>query len=166
MVINIQKFNRSKFTGFISLFLSLGLGLFFIYSLFLAKNSTNTFESINLGHLNNFTYYALTIPLLLVSLFIIGTGFWIGWTILTIKVVPPMPEIVETKDYAKIKALILCLITFFLGVMLIYGIYKKNFRALAIPATVISFIILGAIFWVGLAIITTRNTLEESKKES
>ncbi len=75
-----------------------------------------------------------------------------------------MPEIVEKKDYSKIKAFILCLVTLGLGGLLIYGIYIKNFWALAVPAAAISFVVLGAVFWVGIAIITTRSTLPEEKK--
>jgi len=74
-----------------------------------------------------------------------------------------MPEIVEKKDNSKIKAFFLCLITAGLAVLLVYGIYVRNFWALAIPALVISAVILGAVFWVGMAIITTRATLPVNK---
>ena len=70
-----------------------------------------------------------------------------------------MPEIVEKKDYSKIKAVVLCLITVALAALMIYGVYIRSFWALAVPALVISAVILGAIFWVGMAIITTRSTL-------
>ena len=77
-----------------------------------------------------------------------------------------MPEIVEKKDHSKIKAFFLCLTTLALAAGLVYGIYIKSFWALAIPAAVISLVILGAIFWVGIAIITTRSTLPDEKTES
>jgi uncharacterized protein with PQ loop repeat len=112
----------------------------------------------------NLTFFAVAVPVFLVSAAVIGTGFWIGWTILTIKVVPPMPDIVEKKDYSKIKAFFLCVFTLLLGALLLYGIYLKNFWALAIPAAAISLVVLGAVFWVGLAIITTRSTLPEEEK--
>lgn len=76
-----------------------------------------------------------------------------------------MAEIVEKKDYSKIKAFLLCILTLFLGVMLVYGLYQKNFWALAIPAGIISIVILGAVFWVGIAIITTRTTLPQGDKK-
>ena len=99
-----------------------------------------------------------------VTNFVLSTGFWIGWIILTIKVVPPMPEIVEKKDNSKIKAMFLCLITAALAVLLLYGVYVRSFWALAVPALVISAVVLGAIFWVGMAIITARSTLLSGKK--
>ena len=38
------------------------------------------------------SYWALAIPLMLGFLGVLGMGFWIGWTILTIKTAPPAPE--------------------------------------------------------------------------
>lgn len=138
----------------------------FIYSLTLVINEKITYSPIDLQQLSNLTYYAIAAPIGLVSMVVIGTGFWIGWTILAIKVVPPMPEIVEKKDYSKIKAFFMCITTLALGVLLIYGIYIRNFWALAIPAAAICIVILGAVFWVGIAIITTRSTLPEEKQQS
>lgn len=75
-----------------------------------------------------------------------------------------MPEIVEKKDNSKIKALLLCVSTALLAAALVYGVYVRSFWALAIPALVISAVVLGAVFWVGLAIITTRSTLPTDGK--
>jgi hypothetical protein len=38
------------------------------------------------------SYWALAIPVAVGFLGILGLGFWIGWTILTIKTTPPTPE--------------------------------------------------------------------------
>ena len=38
------------------------------------------------------SYWALAIPVMIGFLGILGLGFWIGWTILTIKTTPPAPE--------------------------------------------------------------------------
>ncbi len=38
------------------------------------------------------SYWALAIPVAIGFLGILGLGFWIGWTILTIKTTPPAPE--------------------------------------------------------------------------
>jgi len=38
------------------------------------------------------SYWALAIPVLIGFLGVLGLGFWIGWTILTIKTTPPAPE--------------------------------------------------------------------------
>ncbi len=157
---------RPRIFGYLAVLFALILTGFFIYSLTLVFNENITFSQIDLQQLSNFTFYAIAAPIGLVSMVVIGTGFWIGWTILAIKVVPPMPEIVEKKDFSKIKAFFMCIITLALGVLLIYGIYIRNFWALAIPAAAICIVILGAVFWVGIAIITTRSTLPEEKQKS
>jgi len=38
------------------------------------------------------SYWALAIPVMLGFLGVLAMGFWIGWTILTIKTVPPVAE--------------------------------------------------------------------------
>ena len=150
---------RAKILGFFAILIASILGGLFFYAVYFTEQAAQTNQITPCAH------FALAAPLGLVSLFVIGTGFWIGLTILTIKVVPPMPEIVEKKDFSKIKAFLLCLITLFLGVLLVYGIYIQSYWALAVPATIISLILLGAIFWVGIAIITTRATLPGKKNE-
>ena len=156
---------RAKIWGFLATFISLLMFLFFIYSVFYINLSDLTSPWVaDLNEMKNLTYYSVAAPVLFAAFSAIGTGFWIGWTILTIKVVPPMPEIVEKKDNSKIKALFLCISMFMLAALLIYGVYIRSFWALAIPSLVIAAVVLGAIFWVGLAIITTRATLSVNNK--
>ncbi len=38
------------------------------------------------------SYWALAIPVMVGFLGVLAMGFWIGWTILTIKTAPPAPE--------------------------------------------------------------------------
>lgn len=151
---------RHKFWGFSAAIISLSLGALIIYNTFININM-GQYNFFGLSSISGFTYYTLAAPVFIVSLAIIGTGFWIGFTILSIKVVPPMPELVEKKDTSKIKAVILCILSFSAAALLLYGILIRSYWAIAIPATVISFVILGAIFWVGIAIITARKTLPE-----
>src|SRR4030042_806869 len=122
---------RPRIFGFIAVFVALILSGLFVYSLAVIGGENFRYDEVDLNTLSNFTFYALAAPIGLVTMFVIGTGFWIGWTILTIKVVPPMPEIVEKKDFSKIKTFLLCLITVGLGALFIYGIYVRNFWALA-----------------------------------
>ncbi|MBP7734913.1 MAG: hypothetical protein KA369_02960 [Spirochaetes bacterium] len=157
---------RPRIFGYLAVLFALILTGFFIYSLMAVMNDNINYSHVDLNALSSFTFYAIAAPIGLVSMVVIGTGFWIGWTILAIKVVPPMPEIVEKKDFSKIKAFFMCIITLALGVLLIYGLYIRNFWALAIPAAVICIVILGAVLWVGIAIITTRSTLPEEKQQS
>ena len=152
---------RAKVYGYIAIISSLIMGVLFFYCAFSNASDINYSD---LKFLSNSSFYTVSIPIGLVSLIFLGTGFWVGWTILTIKVAPPMPEIVEKKDYAKIKAFLLCLLTLALACFFIYGIYIRSYLALAIPAALITLVILGMVFWVGVAIITTRSTLPENKK--
>ncbi len=155
---------RPRIFGYLAVLAALILTGIFAYSMYALTEDTTSFSGVDLNEINSITFYAVAIPIGFVSLAVIGTGFWIGWTLLTIKVVPPMHDIVDKKDFSKIKAFFLCLCTLALGFLLLYGIYIRNFWALAIPAAAISLVILGAIFWVGIAIITTRSTLPEEKK--
>jgi hypothetical protein len=44
------------------------------------------------------SYWALAIPVMMGFLGILGLGFWIGWTILTIKTTPPASEPKSDED--------------------------------------------------------------------
>jgi uncharacterized protein with PQ loop repeat len=153
---------RSRVSGFAACAVSAVLLGFFVYYAYLYMAQAG---SMGLQDLEPYTYYAISIPIGLVAMAVCGTGFWVGWTILTIKVAPPMPEIVERKDYAKVKALFLCLVTLALALIFLYGIYTRSYWSLAIPATAVTLVVLGMVFWVGLAIITARSTLPEAKKK-
>lgn len=150
---------RPRIFGFILILTALSMCIVSLYSIVSFLWMTNVDAPFDLTQLSVVTYIVIATPISLVSFFVICTGFWIGWTILNIKVVPPMPDIVDKKDYSKFKAVILCFAMLSFFVLLFYGLIVKSFWALAIPAAIISFVILGAIFWVGLAIITTRSTL-------
>jgi uncharacterized protein with PQ loop repeat len=156
---------RAKIWGYLAVLLSAALFGLSIFSIFILNYHDFTiFNAVSLNELSTMTYYSVSIPIAAVTVFVLCTGFWIGWIILTIKVVPPMPEIVEKKDNSKIKAVFLCLITVSLAALMIYGVYVRSFWALALPALVISAVVLGAVFWVGMAIISTRATLITNKK--
>lgn len=154
---------RNRLLGYFVALAAILLAAAYVYPVFFMYDRSDIAENL-LIILDNSAYIALAAPIVLISAFIIGTGFWIGWTILTIKVVPPMPDIVEKKDYSKIKAVFLCLFTLSLAAAMGYGIYIRSYWALAIPSAVIAFVILGAIFWVGTAIISARSTLPGEKK--
>jgi uncharacterized protein with PQ loop repeat len=157
---------RPRIFGFFAIVIAFILTGLFVYSLTVVSGERISAGQVDLNSLSSYTYYAIAAPIVLITMAVLGTGLWIGWTILTIKVVPPMPEIVEKKDFSKIKAFFLCIVTLALGALFIYGLYIRNFWALAVPAALITLVILGAVFWVGIAIITTRSTLPEEKQQS
>ncbi len=153
---------RSYVAGYLACAISVGLLVLFFYNAF--------FEAADgripvMENLSTSVYYSLSVPIALVALGICSTGFWVGWTILTIKVAPPMPEIVEKKDFAKVKAFFLCLLMLLLSALFLYGVYQRSYWAIAIPAAVVTLVVLGMVFWVGVAIITSRSTLPDSKKQ-
>ncbi len=157
---------RTMILVFLAVIASAALFAFFIYSVFLlGLIEFPWFSGVTMDQLSHITYYSVATPILLVVLSFTGTGFWIGWTILTLKVASPMPKIVEKNDHSKIKAFILCLAMVIISAALIYGVYIRNFWALALPALAISAVVLGAVFWIGLTIITTRATLPANKKQ-
>lgn len=164
LILQVETMPRAKIWGYITVFISSASILFIFYSIFIAeKISLSSQNQPGIQNLGSLTYYSIAVPIVAASLFVLGTGFWIGYTILTIKVVAPMPELHEKKDNSKFKAFLLCAITLSSGILLIYGVIKKNFWSLAIPSLIISLVILGAIFWVGIAIITTRSTLKDKE---
>ncbi len=155
---------RGKIWGSIAVLISASAGILYFYAIYTgAGSSGKDISSISLNDLDNAAYAALSIPVMAVSLAVISTGFWIGWTILTIKVVQPMPELSVKKSHSRVKALILCLASISLAVILVYGIYTRNFWSLAVPSTLITLVILGAVFWVGIAIISARSTIGHKK---
>lgn len=145
----------------------IGLILIIISSALLAFSFLQIFGTemlplpVSLAGLSAGTYYSLAIPLGLIWIGIMGTGFWIGWTILTLKVETPMPEINNQKDTSKIKAAFLCVVTLALAGMFVWGIVIQSYWALAIPAAAVTLTVLGAIFWVGWAVLSARNTLNQ-----
>lgn len=155
---------RNRFLGYITTAAAIVLAAAFIYPVFFRAFELSLVSGC-VSELDTVTYAAIAAPVTLVSAFVLGTGFWIGWTILTIKVVPPMPDIVEKKDFSKLKALILCIFTLAIGTLLAYGLFIKSYWAIAIPAAAIALVILGAVFWVGIAIITARSTLPADKQQ-
>jgi len=157
---------KTKLWVFITVIASTALFSFFVYAVFfLGLNDFPWFSGVSLNQLSHITYYSAALPILLVALSATGTGFWIGWTILTIKVAHPMPKIVEKNDHAKIKAFMLCLAMVIISAALVYGVYIRSFWALALPALVISAVLLGAVFWIGVTIITTRASSPTIKKQ-
>ena len=44
-----------------------------------------------LGGLLRESYWALAIPVAVLTLFVLGLAFWVGWTIMTIQVEPEAP---------------------------------------------------------------------------
>lgn len=151
---------RARILGIIACMISAALIAVFGYYAFIFNDA---YSISSMQKVASQTYYAVAVPVGLVTVGILATGFWVGMTILTIKVAPPMPEIVEKKDNSKFKAFLLCLVTAALAALFIYGVIQQYYLAIAIPAAIITLVLLGMVFWVGIAIITARSTLHKEK---
>jgi hypothetical protein len=66
--------DSSRFWGAVFCLVILAVAVVFLWGLFIRS------------------YWALAIPVAVGFLGLLGMGFWIGWTILTIKTTPPAPE--------------------------------------------------------------------------
>jgi hypothetical protein len=44
------------------------------------------------------SYFAIAVPVTLLTLGVLGLIAWVGWTIFSIKVEPPSPDLAETED--------------------------------------------------------------------
>lgn len=151
---------RSRFLAFLFCIISLSAAAASINYIFIENSESGLnmpLESMRV--LSTLSFYFTAIPVVGVSILVLCTGFHIGWTILTIKVVAPMPDIINKKDNSKPMAFLLCLVSASIIFLLIYGLYLRSYWAVAIPAALISLVVLGAVFWIGLAILTSRNTL-------
>jgi hypothetical protein len=104
---------RAKIYGYIAVIVAALLGCAFVYYAFIHYDM---YASVHFDSIDTGAYWAVVLPIALVTLFVLATGFWVGYTILTIKVAPPMPEIIEKKDNSKFKAFLLCLVTIALAV--------------------------------------------------
>ena len=70
---------RSKVLGYLTIVISLALAGLFIYCVFILANDISKFSDVDLERINEVTYLAVAIPIGLVTMIVIGTGFWIGW---------------------------------------------------------------------------------------
>ena len=113
---------RAKIYGYIAVIVATLMGLVFVYYAFIHYDM---YSSVHFSSIDTGAYWAVVLPIALVTLFVLATCFWVGYTILTIKVAPPMPEIVEKKDNSKFKAFLLCLVTIALAVWFVYGLYHR-----------------------------------------
>jgi hypothetical protein len=66
--------DTSRLWGAFLCFAIIGVGMFFLWGISIQS------------------YWALAIPVIIGFLGILALAFWIGWTILTIKTTPPVPD--------------------------------------------------------------------------
>lgn len=136
---------RSKRHGLILCAIALGLGLAFVYGLWLRA------------------YWALALPVGAGVFTVLGLAFWVGWTIRTIDTIPPRAEHYETRA-ARRGALAICAAAAVLAAAFVAGVAAGSYWALAVPVAVATLGLLGMVFHIGWAIFTRRTTLPQPQE--
>lgn len=107
-------------------------------------------------------YWALAIPVALGVFSALGLSFWVGYTINTVRGIPP-----EADHYAgrssRLIALAICAASIVGGVGFVYGIALESYWALALPVAGAVVGLASMVFWIGWAIVMQRTTLAESE---
>ena len=111
------------------------------------------------------SYWALAIPVGVGVLTVLGLGFWVGYTINTVRGIPAEADHFEGESARRI-ARLLCAACVALAVLFLVGISHGSYLALAIP--VAGFVLggLAMVFWIGWAILTQPPPPEEAGQEA
>lgn len=106
------------------------------------------------------SYWALAIPVGAGVLAVLWASFWIGYTIRTVRGIPPEAEHYETRR-ARRMALGICGISVALAATFLFGVARQSYWALAVPVAGAVLGLAAMVFWIGWAIVTQRSTLAE-----
>lgn len=104
------------------------------------------------------SYWALALPVAVGVLGALALAFWVGWTILTVRGVPPAAEPFDSRG-ARIGAVLLCAASAALAVVFLAGVWAGAYWALALPVAIAVLGLLAMVFHIGWAILTQRSTL-------
>lgn len=107
-------------------------------------------------HLRSF--WALAIPVGLGVFWVLGLAFWVGYTINTVRGIPPEADQYQGRKARAIAALI-CLGSLAGGLAFLYGLAARSYWALAVPVSAAVLGLLSMVFWIGWAIVSQRTTL-------
>jgi O-antigen/teichoic acid export membrane protein len=107
------------------------------------------------------SYWALAIPVTLAVLGALSLAFWIGYTINTVRGIPPEAEPYEGRHARRVAAGI-CVVSVALAAGFLWGVAQHSYWALALPVGAAVLGLAGMVFWIGWAIVTQRRSLPES----
>jgi O-antigen/teichoic acid export membrane protein len=102
------------------------------------------------------SYWALAIPVAVGVLTALSLSFWIGYTINTVRGIPPEAEHYRS-DAARWIALGICGASVLLALVFLLGIVARSYWALAIPVALAVLGLAGMVFWIGWAIVTQKS---------
>ena len=101
------------------------------------------------------SYWVLAIPVAVGTLSALGLMFWIGYTINTVRGIPPEAEHYRS-DGARWAALGICGLSVLLALVFLLGLLGQSYWALAIPVGIVVLGLIGMVFWIGWAILTQK----------
>ena len=108
----------------------------------------------------NGSYWALAIPVAAGVFTALGLSFWVGYTINTVRGIPPEADHYAGRP-ARLIALSICAVSISLGLVFLYGVAMESYWALALPVGAAVLSLSSMVFWIGWAIVTQRTTVSE-----
>lgn len=111
------------------------------------------------------SYWALALPVTAAVLTALGLSFYIGYTILTVRGIPAQAEHYDSRG-AKSAALAICVGSVAVGCIFVAGVIAQSYWALAIPVAAAVLGLLGMVFWIGVAIVTQKTTLDRAQSSA
>lgn len=112
------------------------------------------------GALARESYWALAIPVAVGVLTALSLSFWIGYTIVTVRGIPPEADQYEGAQARRI-AKGICAASVLLALIFAIGVLRESYWALALPVAVAVLGVAGMVFWIGWNILQQRSTLDE-----
>jgi hypothetical protein len=111
------------------------------------------------------SYWALAIPVTVAVLTGLSLSFYIGYTILTVQGIPAEADHYRSRG-AKWAALGICMASVVAGFIFLAGVIAQSYWALALPVMAAVLGLLGMVFWIGIAIILQKTTLEQARSSA
>ena len=112
------------------------------------------------GALARESYWALAIPVAVGVLTALSLSFWIGYTIATVRGIPPEAEQYEGALARRI-AKGICAASVVLALLFVIGVLRGSYWALALPVAGAVLGVAGMVFWIGWNITQQRSTLDQ-----
>jgi hypothetical protein len=111
------------------------------------------------------SYWALAVPVTVAVLTALSLSFYIGYTILTVRGIPAEADHYDSRG-AKGAALAICVGSVVVGCIFLAGVIAQSYWALALPVAAAVLGLLGMVFWIGLAIVLQKTTLDRARSSA
>ena len=111
------------------------------------------------------SYWALALPVTAAVLTALSLAFYVGYTILTVRGIPPEADQYDSRG-AKWAALCICAGSVVTGCIFLAGVIAQSYWALALPVAAAVLGLLGMVFWIGVAIVLQKTTLPQARSSA